>query len=93
MAALDQWSSKCVPWNPEISRGPLPGHSCFGSISAKTTLSWRASSHHGVQQGRQCAGHLAQTRHGTYQEYTQNIVLQHQGEDPTGKPASPYLQH
>ncbi|GFX36942.1 hypothetical protein TNCV_1174441 [Trichonephila clavipes] len=54
---------------------------------------WSASTHHGVQQGRQCAGHLAKTRHGAYLEYTQNIVIQHQGEDPTGKPATPYLQH
>ncbi|GFU58196.1 hypothetical protein TNCV_697071 [Trichonephila clavipes] len=38
---------------------PLPGHSIFGSIGARKTLSWRASTHHGVQQGRQCAGHLA----------------------------------
>ncbi|GFU76177.1 hypothetical protein TNCV_1233281 [Trichonephila clavipes] len=43
---------------------------------------------HGVQQGRQCAGHLAKARHGAYLEYTQNIVLQHQCEDPTGKPAT-----
>ncbi|GFS90855.1 DDE_Tnp_1_7 domain-containing protein [Trichonephila clavipes] len=41
-----------------------------------------------VQQGRQCAGHLANTRHGAYLKYTQNIVLQNQGEDPTGKPTS-----
>ncbi|GFV06954.1 hypothetical protein TNCV_2917141 [Trichonephila clavipes] len=26
------------------------------------------------------------TRHGAYLKYTQNIMLQHQGEDPTGKP-------
>ncbi|GFU64485.1 hypothetical protein TNCV_2526001 [Trichonephila clavipes] len=50
--------------------------------------SWSASTHHGVQQGRQCAGHLANTRHGAYLKYTQNIVLQNQGEDPTGKPTS-----
>ncbi|GFV88623.1 hypothetical protein TNCV_1244331 [Trichonephila clavipes] len=55
--------------------------------------SWSASTHHGVQQGRQCAGHPANTRHGAYLEYTQNIVIQHQGENPTGKPATPYLQH
>ncbi|GFV94605.1 hypothetical protein TNCV_3826721 [Trichonephila clavipes] len=29
------------------------------------------------------------TRHGAYLEYTQNIVLQHQGENPTGKPDTP----
>ncbi|GFY07875.1 hypothetical protein TNCV_4288111 [Trichonephila clavipes] len=71
----------------------LPGHSIFGSIGARKTPSWRASTHHGVQQGRQCASHLVNARHGAYLEYTQNIVLQHQGEDPTGKPDTPSLQH
>ncbi|GFS79339.1 hypothetical protein TNCV_3261091 [Trichonephila clavipes] len=52
----------------------------------KTSSFWCAFTHHGVQQGRQCSGHLANTRHGSYLEYTQNIVIQHQGEDPTGKP-------
>ncbi|GFV59290.1 hypothetical protein TNCV_2340311 [Trichonephila clavipes] len=42
---------------------------------------------------RQCAGHLAKPRHGAYLEYTQNIDLQYQGEDPMGKPDTPYLQH
>ncbi|GFX89584.1 hypothetical protein TNCV_72771 [Trichonephila clavipes] len=37
---------------------PLPGHINIGSISAKTTSSWRASTHHGVQQGRQLASQL-----------------------------------
>ncbi|GFS74530.1 hypothetical protein TNCV_458671 [Trichonephila clavipes] len=46
--------------------------------------SWRTSTHYGVQQGRQRAGHLAKTKHGVYLESIQNIVLQHQGEDPTG---------
>ncbi|GFU03244.1 hypothetical protein TNCV_2721291 [Trichonephila clavipes] len=59
---------------------PLPWHSSIGSISTKTTSSWRASTHHRVQQGRQCAGHLAKTRYGAYLEYTQNIMLQHQNE-------------
>ncbi|GFU95340.1 dimer_Tnp_hAT domain-containing protein [Trichonephila clavipes] len=45
-----------------------------------------ASTHHGVQQGMQCAGDLARTRHGAYLEYTQNIMLQHQGEDPSCNP-------
>ncbi|GFW61632.1 hypothetical protein TNCV_3705671 [Trichonephila clavipes] len=58
---------------------PLLRHSCIGSISEKTTASWRASTHHGVQYRRQCAGHLAKTRHGAYLEYTQNIMLQQQG--------------
>ncbi|GFU60103.1 hypothetical protein TNCV_3144611 [Trichonephila clavipes] len=62
----------------------LPRHSSIGSISAKTTSFWHASTHHRVQQGRQCAGHLAKTRHGAYLEYTHNIMLQHQGEDPKG---------
>ncbi|GFX52698.1 hypothetical protein TNCV_3980011 [Trichonephila clavipes] len=35
----------------------------------------------------------AKTRHGAYLEYTQNIALQRQGEDPTGKPDTPHLQH
>ncbi|GFT97631.1 hypothetical protein TNCV_2024491 [Trichonephila clavipes] len=60
---------------------------CLGRDEKRfETSSWRASTHHGVQQGRQCAGHLAKTRHGAYLKYTQNIMLQHQGEDPTGKP-------
>ncbi|GFY06530.1 hypothetical protein TNCV_3523861 [Trichonephila clavipes] len=71
----------------------LPGGSIFGSLGSRKTSSWRASTHHGVQRGRQCAGHMAKTRHGAYLKYTQNIVLQHQGEDPTDKPDTPYLQH
>ncbi|GFT74247.1 hypothetical protein TNCV_5034581 [Trichonephila clavipes] len=65
----------------------------FRIHEVRYSSSWSASTHHGVQQGRQCAGHLANTRHGAYLKYTQNIVLQNQGEDPTGKPTSPYLQH
>ncbi|GFV92113.1 hypothetical protein TNCV_1895491 [Trichonephila clavipes] len=69
-------------------------HSRLGSICVKkTSSSWRASTHHGVQQGRQCAVHLANTRHGAYLDYTQNILIQHQGENPTGKPDPPYLRH
>ncbi|GFV85392.1 hypothetical protein TNCV_3772171 [Trichonephila clavipes] len=37
---------------------PSLGHSCIGSIRAYTTSSWRALTHHVVQQGKQCAGHL-----------------------------------
>ncbi|GFW07984.1 hypothetical protein TNCV_3921161 [Trichonephila clavipes] len=37
---------------------------------------------HGVQQERQCVNHLAKTRQGAYLEYTQIIMLQHQGKDP-----------
>ncbi|GFW91407.1 hypothetical protein TNCV_3375731 [Trichonephila clavipes] len=58
----------------------------------KKTSFWRASTHHEVLQGRQCAGHLVKPRHDAYLEYTQNIALQHQGEDPTGKSATLYLQ-
>ncbi|GFU25575.1 hypothetical protein TNCV_3621551 [Trichonephila clavipes] len=72
---------------------PLRGHCKLVSVSVIQTLFWRASTHHGVQQGRQCTGHLAKTRNSAYLEYTQNIVIQHQGEDPTGKPITPYLQH
>ncbi|GFX90031.1 hypothetical protein TNCV_887291 [Trichonephila clavipes] len=72
---------------------PLPWHSSIGSISAKTTSSWRASTHHGNQQGKEYAGQLTIVRHGAYLEHTQNSVLQHQGEDPTVKPDTPYLQH
>ncbi|GFS88523.1 hypothetical protein TNCV_1461551 [Trichonephila clavipes] len=69
---------------------PLPGHKISESMKREIVFtSWRASTHHGVQQGRQCAGHLANTRHGAYLKYIQNIVLQHQGEDPTGKPNLP----
>ncbi|GFT97637.1 hypothetical protein TNCV_2024541 [Trichonephila clavipes] len=42
------------------------------------------------QQERQCAGHPVKTRHGAHPEHT---VLQHQGEDPTGKPDTPPPQH
>ncbi|GFX07118.1 hypothetical protein TNCV_4268701 [Trichonephila clavipes] len=42
---------------------PLPGHSSIGSINTcNETSSWRASTHHGEQQGRQCAGHLAKNQ-------------------------------
>ncbi|GFW07126.1 hypothetical protein TNCV_3693211 [Trichonephila clavipes] len=51
--------------------------------SQLSTASRRASTHHGVQQRNQCAGQLTIVRQGAYLEYTQNIVLQHQGEDPT----------
>ncbi|GFW16890.1 hypothetical protein TNCV_2760181 [Trichonephila clavipes] len=71
----------------------LPGHSCIGSISTKSTLSWHASTHHGVQQGRQCADHLAKTRHCTYLEYTQcySIKARIQWVNPTHYPLSAAL--
>ncbi|GFU08315.1 hypothetical protein TNCV_932231 [Trichonephila clavipes] len=47
----------------------------------KTTSICLASTHHGVQQGRQCSGLLEKPRHGAYLEYTQKIVLQHHGEE------------
>ncbi|GFT76725.1 hypothetical protein TNCV_335871 [Trichonephila clavipes] len=31
------------------------------------------------------------TRHGAYLKYTQNIMLQHQGEDPTGINPTPLI--
>ncbi|GFX23293.1 hypothetical protein TNCV_1558921 [Trichonephila clavipes] len=52
---------------------PLPGNSIFGSIDERKTSSWRASTHHGVQQGRQCAGHLenqARRFPGIHPEYS-----------------------
>ncbi|GFV94028.1 hypothetical protein TNCV_3356771 [Trichonephila clavipes] len=45
---------------------PLSGRIIFGSSS------WRASTHYGVQQKRQCASYRAQARHGAYLEYIQN---------------------
>ncbi|GFY17260.1 hypothetical protein TNCV_1090341 [Trichonephila clavipes] len=77
-----------------VKQGLYPGTAALDPyVSVKKTSSWRASTHHGVQQGRQCAGQLTIVRHGAYLEYTQNIMLQHQGEDPTGKPDTPYPQH
>ncbi|GFS57786.1 hypothetical protein TNCV_2908961 [Trichonephila clavipes] len=55
-------------------------------MRACQTLSRHASTHHGVQQVQQCTDHLAKTMHGACLEYTQNIILQHLGQDPTGKP-------
>ncbi|GFS74410.1 hypothetical protein TNCV_970131 [Trichonephila clavipes] len=73
---------------------PLPGHSSIGSINTSTEL------HPGVpppntesNKGGSVPVIWQKTRHGAYLEYTQNIMLQHQGEDPTGKPDTPYLQH
>ncbi|GFX47072.1 hypothetical protein TNCV_316931 [Trichonephila clavipes] len=54
------------------------------AIASERSSSRMLSTHHGVQQGRQCAGHLANTRHGAYLKYT-NIVLE-SARDPTGKP-------
>ncbi|GFW25073.1 uncharacterized protein TNCV_3155761 [Trichonephila clavipes] len=73
---------------------PLPGHSSIGSINTRKKL------HPGVpppttesNKGGSVPVIWQKTRHGAYLKYSQNIVLQHQGEDPTGKPDTPYLQH
>ncbi|GFU13099.1 RNase H domain-containing protein [Trichonephila clavipes] len=63
---------------------PLPWYCSIGSIYTRKKL------HPGVpppttefNKGDICRS-SGKTRHGAYLEYTQNIVLQHQGEDPTG---------
>ncbi|GFW37239.1 hypothetical protein TNCV_5021371 [Trichonephila clavipes] len=48
-------------------------------LCGNSTSSWHVFTHHRVQQGRQCAGHLTKPRQATYLEYAQKIVLQHQG--------------
>ncbi|GFX73399.1 hypothetical protein TNCV_3402101 [Trichonephila clavipes] len=50
-----------------MSKGNFSDISLLG---ASSTSSWHISTHHGVQQGRRCAGHLAKTRPGAYLEYT-----------------------
>ncbi|GFU31587.1 hypothetical protein TNCV_1234851 [Trichonephila clavipes] len=64
---------------------PLPGHSSILSISTRKKL------HPGVPptttREAVCRS-SGKTRHGAYLEYTHNIVIQHQDEDPTGKPHS-----
>ncbi|GFX71015.1 hypothetical protein TNCV_2706181 [Trichonephila clavipes] len=69
---------------------PLLGHSSIGSIKTRTPL--RSGVPPPTMESNK-GGSLAKTRHGAYLEYTQNLVLQHQGEDPTGQPDTPYLQH
>ncbi|GFS90519.1 hypothetical protein TNCV_4097211 [Trichonephila clavipes] len=73
---------------------PLSGHSSIGSINTRTEL------HPSVpppttesNKGGSVPVIWQKTRHGAYLEYTQNIMLQHQGEDPSVKPDTPYLQH
>ncbi|GFU31618.1 hypothetical protein TNCV_3282761 [Trichonephila clavipes] len=60
---------------------PLPGHSSILSISTRKKL------HPGVPptttREAVCRS-SGKTRHGAYLEYTHNIVIQHQDEDPTG---------
>ncbi|GFV94596.1 hypothetical protein TNCV_3826631 [Trichonephila clavipes] len=74
---------------------PLQWHSRLGSICVG-----KKNLHFGVpppttesNKGDSVPVIWQKTRHGTYLEYTQNIMLQHQGEDPTGKPDTPYLHH
>ncbi|GFU35836.1 hypothetical protein TNCV_2900571 [Trichonephila clavipes] len=78
----------------ERFRLPLPGHSSIGSINMRTEL------HPGVpppttesNKGGSMPVIWQKPGTGAYLKYTQNIMLQHQGEDPTGKPDTPYLQH
>ncbi|GFV91608.1 hypothetical protein TNCV_4761731 [Trichonephila clavipes] len=56
---------------------PLPGHCKLGSISVIQTSFLRASTHHGVQQGRQWAGHLATNKArrlpGVHPEYNATV--------------------
>ncbi|GFU59802.1 hypothetical protein TNCV_4343571 [Trichonephila clavipes] len=66
---------------------PLPWHSRLGSVSVEKKL------HSGVpppttesNKGGSVPVIWQKTRHGAYLEYIQNIMLQHQGEDPTGNP-------
>ncbi|GFW88972.1 hypothetical protein TNCV_2684061 [Trichonephila clavipes] len=67
---------------------PLPGHSIFGSIGARKNFIL-ACLHPPRSPAREAMCRSSgKTRNGAYLEYTQNIVLHHQGEDPTGKPAA-----
>ncbi|GFX64607.1 hypothetical protein TNCV_1671431 [Trichonephila clavipes] len=68
-------------------------HSKFGSINEKYPSFCSTSTHHGVQQERQCSDQLTTIRLEAYLEYTHDEALQPQNEDMMGKPATPYLQH
>ncbi|GFW26221.1 hypothetical protein TNCV_1851251, partial [Trichonephila clavipes] len=63
----------------------------LGSICVQKKSSfWRASTHHEEPtRGGSVAGHLAKPGTALTCECTQNIMLQHRGEDPTGKPDTP----
>ncbi|GFU96961.1 hypothetical protein TNCV_3319241 [Trichonephila clavipes] len=73
---------------------PLPGHSSIGSISMRKHLrSGMPPPTTESNKGRSVPVIWQKTRHGAYLQYTQNTILQHQSEDSTGKPDTPYLQH
>ncbi|GFT11112.1 hypothetical protein TNCV_1084641 [Trichonephila clavipes] len=66
---------------------PLPGHSRLGSKCEKNKLILaclhppRSTTREAV-----CRSYGKNQVRGAYLDYTQNIMLQHQGEDPTGNP-------
>ncbi|GFV20548.1 hypothetical protein TNCV_4143091 [Trichonephila clavipes] len=63
---------------------PLHGHSIFGSISARKNFIL-ACLHPSRSPTREAVCQSSgKTRQGAYLEYTQNVVIQHQGEDPMG---------
>ncbi|GFX90032.1 transposable element Tcb1 transposase [Trichonephila clavipes] len=63
---------------------PLPGHSSIESISVEHNFVL-ACLHPPPNKGGSVPVIWSNTRHGAYLEYTQNIMLQHQGEDLTGR--------
>ncbi|GFX69635.1 hypothetical protein TNCV_1770041 [Trichonephila clavipes] len=71
---------------------PLSGHSSIGSIYTRKTL------HPGVPPSTTESNKggsvpvIWQTRHRAYLEYTQNIMLQHQSEDPTAELAERWTE-
>ncbi|GFT62002.1 hypothetical protein TNCV_3811781 [Trichonephila clavipes] len=63
---------------------PLPGHSSIESISTRKNLRSGVPPPTTESNKRGSVPVIWQkTRNGAYLEYTQNIMLQHQGEDPT----------
>ncbi|GFW30475.1 hypothetical protein TNCV_454131 [Trichonephila clavipes] len=62
---------------------PLPGHSIFGSIGARKNFILACLHPQRSPTREAVCRSSGKTRHGAYLKYTQNIVLQHQGEDPT----------
>ncbi|GFS88857.1 hypothetical protein TNCV_3569551 [Trichonephila clavipes] len=73
---------------------PLPGHKISGSMKREMVFILeclhppRSPTREAVC--RSSGKHQARRLPEVHPEY---IVLQHQDEDPTGKPTSPYLQH
>ncbi|GFU50086.1 hypothetical protein TNCV_3210811 [Trichonephila clavipes] len=61
----------------------LPGHSCIGSTSVKNHFVLACLPPPRSPTREAVCRSSGKTRH---LEYIQNIVLQHQGEDPTGNP-------